>query len=101
MSRTQFSDGSAIKQDGHDLRASANAVKTDVAHLAHESLEAAKDKLAGAKEAARDALSAAKEMSTDAAESLKGVVVRHPAASIGIAVGVGLLLGMVLARPRH
>lgn len=118
MANSQSSDGSAYGSDSGRLGQSMTAVKDDakalghsvadaartgVAELkqgAHNAVDAAKDKLHGVSDAAKEKLSAAKDAAMEAASSLKDVIAKHPVASIGIAAGIGMLVGLALFRPR-
>jgi ElaB/YqjD/DUF883 family membrane-anchored ribosome-binding protein len=97
-------DATRLGDDVHTLKADLGIVATDAmaaarsgarsgAHELHESarqvVDTAKEQLASAQDTAREAK-----------DSFAGVVRRHPLASIGIAAGVGLLISMVVFRPR-
>jgi hypothetical protein len=67
----------------------------DLAGVAREMGGVAQSGMAAAKEDGRTALDAAKRKRDRASASLRGSIARHPGASLGIAVGVGILLGLV------
>ncbi|MBS0197653.1 MAG: hypothetical protein JSR77_12940 [Planctomycetes bacterium] len=50
--------------------------------------------------AAKDKLLEAKGAASDAADGLREKIARNPVTSVGLAAGVGLLIGLVLLRPR-
>lgn len=118
MAHTQSSDSSgyghdsgrlgqsmaAVKDDAKALGQSvADAARTGVSELkqgAHHALDAAKDKLHTVGEAAHEKFDEAKHAAENAAQSLKHVIAKHPVASIGIAAGIGMLIGLALFRPR-
>jgi ElaB/YqjD/DUF883 family membrane-anchored ribosome-binding protein len=56
---------------------------------AHHAVDVAKNKLGEAGESV-----------VHATESLRDTVGRHPVASIGIAAGIGMIVGLILFRPR-
>lgn len=93
-------DATRLGEDVHTLKADLGTVATDAmaaarsgAHELHESARQAADK-------AKEHLASAQDTAREAKDSLAGVVRRHPLASIGIAAGVGLLISMVVFRPR-
>jgi ElaB/YqjD/DUF883 family membrane-anchored ribosome-binding protein len=82
-------------------------LKNDVGNLAHGAADAARSGVAELREGAHHAVDAAKgkledarKATADAALSLKDVVARNPVTSIGLAAGLGILIGMVLCRSR-
>ncbi len=107
MTTSQALSGTGFKQDISRLGEGVGALKTDVNNLAHGAVDAAKSGAAeirrganNAVEMAKDKFEGAKETAADATESFRGVVERNPIASVSIAAGVGLLLGLVFLRPR-
>ena len=118
MPNSQTADGFGSNSDAHGFGKGVEMLKSDVANLgrgvadaartatsefghgAKHAVDAAKDKLVEVKDMARDHYEGAKEAAGDAADSVKDAIARNPLASVGIAAGVGLLLGMVLARSR-
>jgi ElaB/YqjD/DUF883 family membrane-anchored ribosome-binding protein len=107
MANTQTLDGSGFKQDVHRLGESVGTIKTDVANLAHGAADAARSGVAELRQGAHHAIDAAKdkyqdakECAADATDSLKHTIARHPLTSIGIAAGVGMLIGLIVFRPR-
>lgn len=107
MAATPATDGTGFKQDLQGLGDGIGTLKADVRNLAHGAVDAARSGAAelrqGAQhavEAAKEKLDGAKQAAADATDSFRGVVTRHPIASIGIAAGVGVLVGMILSRSR-
>ncbi|GEM_PF-4125597 len=78
----------------------ARTAGTEVRQGVEHAVEAAKLKLTEVKGRAMHQVDIARTGAHDATESLRDVVVRHPLASIGIAAGVGLLIGAIFIRPR-
>src|SRR4051812_34352401 len=104
---TKTLDGSAFRQDLQGLKQGMDVLKNDVGDLAHGAEEAARSGVAELRQGARQAVEAARgkvddaaQAAGEAADSLRGVIVRNPVASIGIAVGAGLLIGMLIRRSR-
>ena len=107
MASSPALDGTGFKQDMSRLGQGVDTVRTDVSTLAHGAVDAARSGVAelrqGAQNAvntARDKYEDAKEVTADAAASVKDLITRNPVASVGIAAGVGLLLGLILGRHR-
>lgn len=107
MAVSQELEGTGFKNDVHRLGLGVDAIKTDVANLAHGAVDAARSGAAelrhGAQHAvdvAKDKYGSAKDAACEATDSLKHTIARNPLASIGIAAGVGLLIGLVVFRPR-
>ena len=107
MATPQAHDGTGFKQDMNRLGQGVDTIKSDVNTLAHGAVDAARSGVAelrqgaqNAVDAAKDKYEVAKEKAVDAADSVKDMITRNPMASIGIAAGAGLLLGLILSRPR-
>ncbi|MEK6703468.1 MAG: hypothetical protein AABZ53_14505 [Planctomycetota bacterium] len=107
MAITQATDGTGFKQDLQGLGDGLGTLRTDVKNLAHGAVDAARSGAAELRQGAQHAVEAAKEKfdgakqaASEATDSLRGVVTRHPIASIGIAAGVGVLAGLILSRSR-
>ena len=76
------------------LKATANSADADVRALS----ERLRDRLAVAKARLLDAEHAMLERGRQIARSTDDYVHQHPWSSIGVAAGIGLLLGVVIAR---
>lgn len=107
MATVPVTEEKGFKHDLHRLGEGVDALKADGRALAQGTADAARSGVAeiqqGAKHAvdvAKDKFDDAKHAAGDAADSLKDVIARHPMSSIGIAAGVGLLIGMAMCRPR-
>ena len=73
----------------------------DVVAAAEELLAAAApsaEKMKDVRDRAEEALRGARERLEGAGEELEQQVRRHPIAALGIAAGIGLVLGLLLAR---
>jgi ElaB/YqjD/DUF883 family membrane-anchored ribosome-binding protein len=87
---------------GHDFRSDVERLgrhvgqlQDDLGGIAKGAREAAESGLAAAKEGGRNTFEAAKEKGELATASLRGRIANHPGAAVGIAVGVGILIGLL------
>ena len=67
----------------------------DLAGIAKGAGEVAQSGVAAVKQGGKSTLEAAKGKSELAAASLRDRIAKHPGATLGIAVGVGILIGLV------
>jgi ElaB/YqjD/DUF883 family membrane-anchored ribosome-binding protein len=107
-----------FKKDFDGMSRHAGVLKEDVSVLAHDavqtaksgaselregamrSVESAKTKLGEAADVAKDEYAVVKHKAVEIGKSLKDVMGNHPVATVGVIAGVGILVGMVLSRPR-
>lgn len=112
MATPQTVDGSEFKHDVRNMGEGVDALKADIGQLGRAGLDAAHSGAAELKQNARHAVDAArekahenyekvKESATHVAHSMKDVITHNPFTSIGIAAGVGLLLGLIVSRSRN
>lgn len=119
MANTPTSDGTTFKTDSRNVGLGVDALKADAAYTARAAADAAhsgaselrqtaqhavaaaKEKFGDAKDMMLDQLEHAKKAASDAADSMKRIISRNPMTSVGIAVGVGFLVGMLVARSRN
>jgi ElaB/YqjD/DUF883 family membrane-anchored ribosome-binding protein len=80
-----------LKGDVQRLRSDVGQVKDDLVTMARDAGEAAQHRLSAVTDTAR-------ERSIEAVDSLRHSIADRPLTSIGIAAGVGLLLGLCLRR---
>jgi len=80
-----------VQDDVAQLRDDLSQLRQDVSSLAG-------DLMGVAKEGASDAFDAAKKRGGEIADTLGEQVQEHPLATVGIAFGAGLLLGVLLRR---
>lgn len=78
-----------VQEDLGQLRDDLAQLKTDVASMATEAYGMARERVAGAVEDVR-------RRGTEAAEAIEGHVQENPWRSVGIAFGVGVLIGLVI-----
>jgi ElaB/YqjD/DUF883 family membrane-anchored ribosome-binding protein len=107
MEHSHTGDGTGFKRDMNRLGQDVDTLKQDARSVGHSAMDAARSGVAEMQDEAKNVLEAtkqqlhgAKDAGLEASDSLKHVVSRHPMASVGIAAGVGLLIGIVLFRPR-
>lgn len=84
----------AAEKLGHDI----GQLKDDLVEIGHDAAATAQAGLADAQESVQRAVDAAKAKGADTIESLKDYIEEHPLASAGIALGVGVLIGMAFSR---
>jgi len=94
-------DHAALSQSFDHLRGGLRGVAQDAADVARAGASELRDGASHAVDVAKDKLDDAAELAAEASKSFKDVVARHPIASIGIAAGVGIVLGMLIFRPRN
>jgi ElaB/YqjD/DUF883 family membrane-anchored ribosome-binding protein len=97
----------ANSQSGADDPASTGAVargvsniRDDLEVLAADAKDTAMASIVEVKSVAARAVSAAKDKGAHAVKAASSTIAENPVKSLGIAFGVGVVLGMVLLRPR-
>ena len=80
------------------LAEDARALMTATAGVAGEKVSAARERLAAALERVKEMCSRVREKTIEGAEATDQAVHEHPYQAIGIAFGVGALLGYLVAR---
>jgi len=92
----------AASEEMSNLKADLDDLVTRVPFLSDVDLNAAKDKLvakmSAAKKSAIETAGQAKEKFNQGVDATEGMVKDKPFQAIGVAAGVGLVLGLVLAR---
>jgi ElaB/YqjD/DUF883 family membrane-anchored ribosome-binding protein len=81
-----------------DVASLTETVKKVAAHEARGMADAMRDGIDGAAERVRKAGKRAKNSAQDAAESLQASVEEHPIQSVLVALGLGVVVGMLLRR---
>ena len=96
--------GTSLRTQAHrGVDTAADGMHEGVAALrrgARHTAEATRSRLNDAKDGVYDTLEDAKDAAMDAARSVKGVVARNPAVSIGIAAGLIVITSLVVQRLR-
>lgn len=111
MSTLQNTGTSSFKQDLETLSSQAGVVKHDVSKLAHTAADTVRDGASELRDGAYQAVDSAKvklsqaadytkDHAADAAKSARQTVSDHPLTSLGIALGVGIIAGLLIGRPR-
>ena len=80
-----------LQDDIAQLREDLGQLREDVSSLAGDLLGVAKEGMSGA-------VDSAKKRTQEAADDLEEKIVEHPLAAVGIALGVGILIGAILRR---
>jgi ElaB/YqjD/DUF883 family membrane-anchored ribosome-binding protein len=75
-----------------------NQLREDIAQLRHDVTGIANDAFGMAREGMKGAVSDARRRGMEMAESLEDQIQEHPLATVGIAFGVGLLVGALIRR---
>ncbi len=88
----------AISDDMGKLAEDARALMVATADVAGEKVGEARKRLAAALERGREIAAQVRVKAIEGAKAADAVVHQHPYQAIGIAVGVGALLGYVLSR---
>ena len=85
----------------HDLQSlpdEAKALVTATADVAEEKVMAARERLTAALERGKEAWSTVQAKAVESAKATDESIRRNPYQSIGVAIGIGALLGLWLAR---
>jgi len=88
----------AISNDMGQLAEDARALMTATAYVAGEKVGEARKRLAAALEAGKEIVGRARDKAVEGAKATDQAVHEHPYEVIGIALGVGALLGYLVAR---
>lgn len=88
----------ASRSDKEDLHAAVAELSAQIQEMAENGQENLKSKLQAGAERLRDMVGTARDRGEHAAEELRDQVKDHPLMSVGIAFGVGFLLGGILKR---
>ena len=88
----------AITNDMSQLADDARALMAATADVAGEKVGEARKRLAAALESGKEMYSRVKEKAVEGAKAADATVREHPYQAIGIALGVGAVVGYLLAR---
>ena len=88
----------AISHDMGQLAEDARALMVATADVAGEKVSEARQRLAAALERGQELCGRVKEKAVEGAKATDQAVHEHPYQAIGIALGVGLLLGYLVSR---
>jgi ElaB/YqjD/DUF883 family membrane-anchored ribosome-binding protein len=87
--------------DTENLLEDAQALLVATAHVAEEKVADARKRLAAALEKGRETWKDVQEKAVAGAKATDEVIRKYPYRSLGIALGVGALLGFLLSRRSH
>ena len=88
----------SIHDDMGQLADDARALMAATADVAGENIEEARKRLAAALKSGKGVYSRVREKAVEGAKAADGAVHEHPYQAIGIACGVGALIGYLAAR---
>ncbi len=118
MSNTQNPDSPSYKQEPKDYGYQSGSGKREATAMAQnaegalrdvgsefregagQAVDAAKEALSRTKDSVKQRVAKAQEQAAGAMNSFKDHVSDNPLVSIGIAAGVGVIIGVLIARPR-
>ena len=118
MATSSNPEASTFQHDAQRIAAGVDALKQDIAGIAHatadtarsgsaelrqhasEAVGQAKQTLAHAGEVAHQKYDEAKQTAAEASEAMRGVISRNPMCSVAVAAGIGILVGLALSRSR-
>jgi ElaB/YqjD/DUF883 family membrane-anchored ribosome-binding protein len=86
------------EEDGEHLMEDAQALLAATAHVAEEKVVEARKRLTAAIEKGKETWNNAREKAAAGAKAADQVIRDHPYQSIGVALGVGTLIGFLLSR---
>lgn len=93
--------GKNFSDDVQKLAADISQIKHDLGGLAKDVSAAAQSGAGVATEQVKHTLESVKKQGIAAAETLGDTMSKHPVSSVGIALGVGFLIGLAISRTRH
>jgi ElaB/YqjD/DUF883 family membrane-anchored ribosome-binding protein len=88
------------RETGEHLMEDAQALLAATAHLAEEKVIEARHRLTAAIEKGKETLQAMQERAIAGAKATDVVIRENPYKAIGVALGVGVVIGYLLARRR-
>ncbi|MCD6049190.1 MAG: protein ElaB [Verrucomicrobia bacterium] len=88
----------AISHDVEQLAEDARALMTATADVAGDKVDAARQRLASALERTKEMCGQVRDKAVESARAADAVVREHPYQAIAIGVGVGALIGYLVAR---
>ena len=93
--------GKNFSDDVQKLAADISQIKHDLGGLARDVSAAAQSGAGAATDQVKQTFDTVKKQSVAAAETVGDTMSKHPVASVGIALGVGFLVGLAISRARH
>ncbi|MBL8745031.1 MAG: DUF883 family protein [Phycisphaerae bacterium] len=92
--------GGTFQREVNRLSGDVENLKEDLSGIARDTLGVARAGMTEAKRGVKKSLNVAKDSGSAAAETLKDHVTSNPLTSLGVAAGLGLLLGAYFFRGR-
>ncbi|MBL9139767.1 MAG: DUF883 family protein [Verrucomicrobiales bacterium] len=96
--RTHYETPTALRHDAQTLAADARALISATSDIADEKVASARRRFEAALSEGRDLLDRAQEQASNHIQATDQCVRRYPYESIGVAFGVGAILGYLLNR---
>ncbi|MDB6121574.1 MAG: hypothetical protein JWQ71_567 [Pedosphaera sp.] len=90
--------GNGVKDNMEDIADDASTLLAHAGEMTEEGLEGAKERLAAAMEAAKETYAQLQEKAVQGAKAADKVVRNNPYAAIGVAAGLGVLVGYLISR---
>jgi ElaB/YqjD/DUF883 family membrane-anchored ribosome-binding protein len=90
-----------VAEDLKTLAEDAKMLMSATAHVAEEKVVEARKRLAAALERGKDAISAVRDKTMEGAKAVDEKVRNNPYQAVGIAFGVGAILGYLLSTRRN
>ncbi len=90
-----------VAEDLKSLAEDARSLMSATAHVAEEKVVEARKRLGAALERGRDAIAAVRDKTVESAKAVDERVRAHPYQAVGIAFGVGAVLGYLLSSRRN
>lgn len=87
--------------DFHELTEDAKALLAATGHLAEEKVVEARQRLSNALEKGKETWERVQDRAVQSAKAADETIREHPYQAIGVAFGVGALLGYLLTRRNH
>lgn len=88
----------AVRHDAHTLVEDARALLEATAHVADEKIAEARERLTEALERGKLSYERVKERAIEGAKAADETIRTHPYHTAGITFGIGILLGVLIAR---
>jgi ElaB/YqjD/DUF883 family membrane-anchored ribosome-binding protein len=95
---SRYETPQALRHDAHTLADDARALLEATAHVADEKITEARERLNEALERGKLTYARVKDKAIEGARAADETIRTHPYHTAGIAFGVGVLLGVVIAR---
>jgi len=90
-----------VAEELKTLAEDAKSLMSATAHVAEEKVVEARKRLASALERGKDAITAVRDKTVESAKAVDERVRSHPYQAVGIAFGVGAVLGYLLSTRRN